>query len=125
MNVQFQPDGHGFHYKITNSGHGGYWISYVAIGTGGHQITGELNGRLSTDQFDGYHRVHFPVMHVGARAMDFEMYTDNKVGNNPKVGEVNVSNTLKGTDIIDSTLVVPDKQNLSSSAKAYAPYGDH
>lgn len=126
MNIQFQPDGQGFHYKIMSPNPVSYWISYVAIGVGGHQITGELNGRLNEMQLEGYHRVHFPVIHVGAKEIEFETRrAQKKVDVNANGMEAERITSKRTTDIIESTLVVPDTKSMNSPNSTFAPYRNH
>lgn len=116
MNFELYPEANGFHYRISNDRQGAYWISFIAIGTGGHQLTGELNGELITGRSEGYHRIHFPIIHVGARAFEFKEFGEDAMvsDRNEKTVVPDPVLTDSGTEITDANLIVPDR--LAESA---------
>ena len=65
ISVSTRIDRGGFWYLIDAAGDSQFTLSYIVIGTGGRQGSGEIEGTVS-DSSDWRHvEVAFPVLHVG------------------------------------------------------------
>ena len=65
VSVSTRVDRGGFWYLIDAAGESQFTLSYIVIGTGGRQGSGEIEGVASELSDWRYIEVAFPVLHVG------------------------------------------------------------
>lgn len=65
MHIELRPARMGFEFRFDAPLGARYWFRYVALGTGGHQVQGEVEGILSDAGSWKFQAVRFPVIHVG------------------------------------------------------------
>ena len=65
VSVSTRVDRGGFWYLVDAAGDSQFTLSYIVIGTGGRQGTGEIQGVASDSTDWRYVEIAFPVLHVG------------------------------------------------------------
>ena len=126
--ITFKPDREGFWYRITSPESAHFFLTFVALGSGGHQVKSEISGYTHPDSDWVYWPVHFQVIHVGAVEFNLDYLSDGSYSPSADNEEESFSPVARAPSsdraIKDSQLFVPADVPEKESDSSYmaTPY---